>query len=262
MWDALTGAHRQSPLPNIPDLARLFKSECFQGSFSEFLQIKVTAEVREEIFQNTKQQAQCPVWKQQRLGALTASILHRAARYKGNDSGNYVVQEIMGTSKFHGNIATAYGLQNEAIAKKLYAKLMEKEHQQCKVISSGLLINSDNPLLRASPDGLVSCRCCGQGVLEIKCPFSNPWKTMTGEEIARKGNYHLKLGENNDVQLKRTSPWYTQIQTQMAVAQYSWCDFVVFTQKKPHITVERILYDKAYFENVCQKAVNFYDRFV
>jgi len=94
-------------------------SECFQGCFTEFLETKITDEIRDQIFQKTKQQSQCPVWKQQRLGALTASILHRAARYKGNDPGNYVVQEIMGKSKFHGNIATDYGLQNEAIAKKL-----------------------------------------------------------------------------------------------------------------------------------------------
>ena len=85
---------------------------------------------------------------------------------------------------------------------------------------------------------------------------------MTGEEIARKGNYHLKLGENNEVQLKRTSQWYTQVQSQLAVTQYSWCDFVVFTQKEPHITVERIVYDEIYFENICQRALNFYDRFV
>ncbi len=123
-------------LPTIPELPRLFMSECFLDSFAEFLQTKVTAEVREAIFQNTKQQSQCPAWKQQRLGALT-SILHRAARYKGNDSENYVGQEIMRTSKFHGNIATAYGLQNETIAKKRYAKLMGKEHQQFQVISLG-----------------------------------------------------------------------------------------------------------------------------
>ena len=24
----------------------------------------------------------------------------------------------------------------------------------------------------ASPDGIVSCECCGSGVVEIKCPYS------------------------------------------------------------------------------------------
>ncbi len=63
------------------------------------------------------------------------------------------------------------------------------------------------------------------------------WKVMTGEEIVRKGNYHLKLGEGNEVQLKCTSWWYTQVQSQLAVTEYSWCNFVVFTQKELHIYV-------------------------
>jgi hypothetical protein len=28
------------------------------------------------------------------------------------------------------------------------------------------------PNLGASPNGLISCSCCGEEVLEIKCPFS------------------------------------------------------------------------------------------
>ncbi len=199
--DNLPWAHQNSPLPTIPEFARLFMSEGFQGSFIEFLQAKVTDVMREEIFQTTKQQHQCPVWKQQRLGALTASVLHRASNYRGNDSGNYVVQEILGKSKFLVNSATDYGLQNEAVAKKLYVQFMTGKHKQCKVISLGLIVNKENPLLRASPDGLVSCQCCSKGLLEIKCPYSDKWKNMIGEEIARKGNYHLKLGANNEVNL-------------------------------------------------------------
>lgn len=68
---------------------------------------------------------------------------------------------------------------------------MEKEHQDFKIISSGLKINRVNPLLRECPDALVSCRWCGRGILEIKCSYSDRWKTTTGEELARKGNYHI-----------------------------------------------------------------------
>ena len=28
-----------------------------------------------------------------------------------------------------------------------------------------------SPRLGASPDGVVQCECCGNGVLEIKCPY-------------------------------------------------------------------------------------------
>ena len=35
---------------------------------------------------------------------------------------------------------------------------------------TGLHINPSSPHLVASPDGIVSCFCCGDGLLEIKCP--------------------------------------------------------------------------------------------
>ncbi len=53
---------------------------------------------------------------------------------------------------------------------------------------------------------------------------------MTDQEVARDGKY-LKIGGNNNVQLKHTSPGYTQVQ--LGAAQYSWCDFVIFPQKEP-----------------------------
>ncbi len=49
------------------------------------------------------------MWKILRVGALTASILHKAARCKENDADNYIVKEIMGETTFFGNMATAYG---------------------------------------------------------------------------------------------------------------------------------------------------------
>ena len=43
--------------------------------------------------------------------------------------------------------------------------------------SSDFVISSDYPFLGASPDGLVSCDCCGEGLVEIKCPFR--YRNMT-----------------------------------------------------------------------------------
>ena len=29
----------------------------------------------------------------------------------------------------------------------------------------------EHPFLGASPDAMIQCVCCGQGVVEVKCPF-------------------------------------------------------------------------------------------
>ena len=173
------------------------------------------------------------MWRAQRVGALTSTTLHKAVHYKGSDSENYIVKEIMGLSGFTGNLSTKYGEETEPIAKKLYFKEMEKRHKQFKFAGCGLFINKDNPLLRATPDGIVSCKCCSKGLLEVKCPYSDKYKFLSGREIAQSNTYHLTMGENNRIALKKSSPWYTQIQTHLVVSGMDWCDFVMFTQKVP-----------------------------
>ena len=67
----------------------------------------------------------------------------------------------------------------------------------------GLFINPSYPTLGASPDGIISCDCCGIGTLEIKCPYcsrnSTP-ETATDNDSLKcleHGGEILKLKENN-----------------------------------------------------------------
>lgn len=129
------------------------------------------------------------------------------------------------------------------------------------MVNSGLMIWDHNPLVRASPDGIVSCKCCGKGTLEIKCPASIQFKNLTGEEIARDGSYHLEL-RNDKPKLKISSTWYTQIQVHLGVSKFSWCDFVMFTQAPPHIFIERIVFDEEIFQREVDKALAFHEKFV
>ena len=50
-----------------------------------------------------------------------------------------------------------------------------KEHKKgdrnCKLTKSGLRVMKGKPYIRASPDGLMSCSCCGQTIVDIKCPY-------------------------------------------------------------------------------------------
>lgn len=167
----------------------------------------------------------------------------------------------MGKSKFSGNIATNYGLKSEPIARNLYQQVMMKQHTTFKVINSGLVINDDNPLIRASPDGVVSCKCCGTGILEIKCLANLSLQKLTGEEIAHRGDYHIKM-EGEQVKLKESSPWFTQIQCALGVTKYSWCDFVLFTQKAPRITVQRIFFDSERYNMKIERALGFHNKYI
>ena len=50
--------------------------------------------------------------------------------------------------------------------------MMSMTHAEFEVEATGLHVNPKYPYLGASPDGLVTCACCGNGLLEVKCPYS------------------------------------------------------------------------------------------
>ncbi len=83
---------------------------------------------------------------------------------------------------------------------------MKKKHQQSNVLGCGLFLNKDNPLFRSTPDGIVSCKCCGKGLLEIKCPHSEKYRFLSGREIALSNTCHVTIEENNKIALKTSPP--------------------------------------------------------
>ena len=49
--------------------------------------------------------------------------------------------------------ATDWGINNEALARKIYVKMMKKIHRNLSVIEGGFFIDLSNPFLGISPDG-------------------------------------------------------------------------------------------------------------
>ena len=84
------------------------------------------------------------------------------------------------------------------------------------------MIDHRNPCLGASADGIVRCECCGEGVIEIKCPFTHKHHTVSEAACIDK-----IFGLLPDLSLKTGHRYYTQVQLQMRVNKVSYCDFVV-----------------------------------
>ena len=61
----------------------------------------------------------------------------------------------------------------EEEARQHYLEEMKRlGHKDVKVEPCGLFVMQNKSFLGASPDAVVSCSCCGKGVLKIKCPYS------------------------------------------------------------------------------------------
>ena len=118
---------------------------------------------------------------------------------------------------------------------------MSPLHQGFECSSSGLIVNCRYPHLGASPDALVRCDCCGESILEIKCPFSGRECHPT-ELQNRKNSFLTEFG------LLRSHKYFTQVQGQLAICGKQYCDFTVWT---PHgILVHRIEEDTNFTEGL------------
>ena len=81
-----------------------------------------------------------------------------------------LVKSIMQDKKFDSTKVPAlnWGISNECIARESYLRMQENEHDNLEYRPAGLHLHESYSYLAASPDGIVSCTCCGEGLIEIK----------------------------------------------------------------------------------------------
>ena len=99
----------------------------------------------------------------------------------------------------------------------------------------GLVLSQEHTYLGASPDFLVTCDCCGKGVVEVKCPFKHKDSDITQDRPAFLDANWLS---------KKNHAYFAQVQGQMAIVGRDWCDFVVYTPQKQ--VIQRIIFDQEF----------------
>ena len=117
--------------------------------------------------------------------------------------------------------ATRWGCRNEGKAREAYQKSIDQFDESLTKSDSGLNVDPRWPYLGTSPDGLVNCKCSGQGLCEIKCPYAYDDSVIS--DTAGKKNFN-------------------QVQAQIFTCGVEYCDFLVWTTQD--IFVQRILPDR------------------
>ena len=250
------------PLPEPdtpqPNLISLIKKHYCPGMTAKEVMAELAPEVDDALASKvesaTRGQADNTEWFHQRLGRLTASKFHDASRCKGN--GRYIVRSVLGNGGHVKTDAMAHGIEHEGAARQLYIETHLATHKKGLCVESGLHLCLSNPRYAASPDGLVSCQCCGEGLLEIKC--TSKFKHLTVCEVASQPGYHFEQDENGQPVLKQNSSWYDQVQGQLYVTQREWCDFVLYTLNGP-LSVQRIYVDEDWVASTIPKLDIFFD---
>ena len=156
-------------------LSDLYKAEYLSSSYYELLQAaqatkaSVTPAQAQAVEEKTRSQCHSRLWHRMRSGRVTASRLKAVCCTDPAYPSTSLVMSIFHPelSQFR-SAATTWGCKHESEARAKYETLYAPLHRQFSVSDFGLFLNLDHPFIGASPDGLVSCLCCGDGIGEVK----------------------------------------------------------------------------------------------
>ena len=170
-------------------------------------------------------------WFNVRLGKVTASKVSAVLAKKDSATRNdyltdIVLERLTGKQQeFYTNEAMQWGTDTEPQARMAY-----EAHTNNLVDEHGFIDHPNIANFGCSPDGSIG----DDGLLEIKCPNS---KTHLATLLSGKA----------------PSKYIPQMQTQMAVMNRQWCDFVSFDPRLPEdlqLFVVRVNRDDEYIANL------------
>ena len=176
------------------------------------------------IFNKTQKQTNCQKWYDFRSGRVTASVSGEVCNSSHEMPPVSLIKKICYKSKFR-SVATDWGNKNENYCRNNYCKFMSGSHVNHSVNLFGLILNPNFPYLGTSPDGIVNCSCCGVGCLEIKCPLE--CRDNLIEDMIFGSCDYLEFGNGGEVEIIKRHAYYYEIQTQLLVKTYDYCDFFV-----------------------------------
>ena len=162
--------------PQFPQpLSTLYDSSKLDASYTELLSAAdaVVLAVKEEqsatVEQATREQSNSSLWFQMRAGRVSASRFRSVCHTDPSQPSISLIHSICypELSRFQ-TAATAYGCKHEPQARQKYADIGSTSHSDFSISSSGFVVSTTSPYTGASPDGLVSCSCCGKGICEVK----------------------------------------------------------------------------------------------
>ena len=233
-----------------------------QEKFDRFVvNMKMTVEAAKEVEICTRGQGVNPTWREARAHLITASVMGEVCKRRKPEPDG-LVKRIMYPNIPQGVKSLAYGHKMEPKARRQYAMrhILECRGAEVHVDDQGLNVSTDHPYLGASVDGLVHCTKCGDGIVEIKCPYgkaTHKYRSMPPAACATQSDFCCEV-QDEKLHLKTSHSYYYQIQGQMAVCCLEWVDFVIWTKKG--MSVERIPRDRDFWATMLPKLRAFYVR--
>ncbi|CAG9770080.1 unnamed protein product [Ceutorhynchus assimilis] len=225
--------HKEIEEKNQLSFLRFYKQEYETKSLQELrelgqkLQVFMSIEDCKVIEIETRQQSKCNSWFTHRLGRITASLFKKCCRTKIDKPSISLIKRICYPTKLRVR-AMEYGCEHEKYALKDFLSYMTQQHHNFQIRKCGLYIDPELWFFGATPDGIVSCSCCGVGVLEIKCPYCVQFKSILD---LTQNKYSFLKEVNGELQIKKDHDYYYQVQMQMAITKLKYSYLVGWCRK-------------------------------
>ena len=120
----------------------------------------------------TRNQKESTEWYKQKEGCLTALSFHEVLVRRKQSEPAALVRKLLIQKDLSSIPAIRWGIDSEDLSRQEYVKEMTASHQEYQCTRAGLVVNPLYPHLGTSPDVFTQCQCCGQGLLEVKCPYA------------------------------------------------------------------------------------------
>ena len=233
----------------------------------ESASVEVTEEMAKLVEKATRSQSQSKLWFKYRAGRITASRMRAVCHTDAGNPAQSLIKTICYPEAFtFSTKATRWGCKHEKVAQEIYYNTSKSKHNNLCLTESGLVISSQWPFIGASPDGVINCTCCGQGVLEIKCPYCHRENDLR-TAAAKDNQFCLKL-LHGELHLDQNHAYYYQVQTQLFVCDVQYADFCVCTfmadddregnSQDSNVHIERIYKNHGFWTECVTKAQHFF----
>lgn len=123
-----------------------------------------------------------------------------------------------------------------------------------------MIISKQQPWLCASIDGVVINHGCVMKIVEFKCPTK--CKDLPVVDWKNKCcNVTCLSFENDEIKLKKSNPYFTQIQVQLYVTEMFTCDLFIYSQVSDGCLTLPVHRDEEFLKNVILGAEHFYFKY-
>ena len=223
-----------------PTMACIINMAQSVDHFWELLHRHFTARAIKRISFRTQEQAKSAAWFVYRKSIISGTLAKTVLLQSIKDEVNLKLNNRL-LRTFPGRFKTdamQYGIDHEQEGLRVFLNAYKKEHVNARITSRGLTLHKDFPFIGGSPDGVLSCDCHGESILEVKSPYRLADTGIAGWRILEYLDQEQKL--------RKTHSHYHQIHLYLGIFELKKAFFIVYA--KEQVISQVIDFDQEFFK--------------